>query len=92
MVFYEIKRWLLTINSSKRLSLFEALCSKSGIDTINREILEIASELFSDLQKRGLTIGDNDILIGAYCHYHDLTLVTNNEQHFKYITNLKFIN
>jgi predicted nucleic acid-binding protein len=91
-VFYEIKRWLLTINSGKKLSLFETMCSLSGISPIERETLEIASVLFSDLQKRGVAVGDNDILIASYCIQYDLTLVTNNEQHFKHITNLKMEN
>jgi predicted nucleic acid-binding protein len=49
-------------------------------------------QLFSDLQKRGIMIGDNDLLIAAYCIQHDFTLVTNNEKHFKYINNLKIVN
>ena len=92
MVFYEIKRWLLTINSNKKLALFEVMCSLSGISPIDREILEVSSIIYSDLQKRGIAIGDNDILIAAYCIHHDFTLVTNNEKHFKYIANLKMVN
>lgn len=91
IVFFEIKRWLLIINSSKKLMLFETMCSLSGIGSINRKILEATSTIFSGLQKRGILIGDNDILIAAYCIHHDLTLVTNNEQHFKHIANLKMI-
>jgi len=92
MVFYEIKRWLLTINSNKKLTLFETMCSLSGIGSIDREILEVASVIFSDCQKKGITVGDNDVLIAAYCIQYDLTLVTNNERHFKDIANLKMTN
>ena len=92
IVFFEIKRWLLTINSVKKLLLFETLCSKSGIGIIDREILEIASVIFSDLRKKGIAIGDNDILIAAYCINNNMTLVTNNEQHFRHIDNLKVVN
>ncbi|MCL1930304.1 MAG: PIN domain-containing protein [Treponema sp.] len=92
MVFYEIKRWLLTVNSNKKLALFEAMCSLSGISPIDREILEASSIIYADLQKRGIAVGDNDILIAAYCIRHDFTLVTNNESHFKHIANLKMVN
>jgi len=92
MVFYETRRWLLTVNASRKLALFETMCSLSGIGSIDREILETASTLFSDLQKKGITVGDNDILIAAYCIHHDFTLVTNNEKHFKDIPNLKIVN
>jgi len=92
MVFYEIKRWLLTINSSKKLALFETMCSLSGIGVIDRDILEAAAVIYSDLGKRGIAIGDNDLLIAAYCMQHDCTLVTNNEKHFKHIPHLKTVN
>ena len=92
IVFYEIKRWLLTINSSKKLALFETMCSLSGIGVIDRDILEAAAVIYSDLEKRGIAIGDNDLLIAAYCIHHDCTLVTNNEKHFKYIPHLKTVN
>lgn len=92
IVFFEIKRWLLTINSNKKLALFETMCSLSGIDSINREIMESAAIIFSDLQKKGITIGDNDILIAAYCIHHGYTLVTNNEKHYIHISNLRTVN
>jgi len=92
VVFYEIKRWLLTVNAGKKLELFENMCSLSGIGIIGREIMEIASVIYSDLQKKGIAIGDNDILIASYCFYHDITLVTNNEKHFDNVSNLKTVN
>jgi len=92
LVFYEIKRWLLTIKSKKKLELFETMCSISGIGSIDREILETASVIFSDLQRKGIAVDDNDILIGTYCIHNNLTLVTNNEKHFKSMANLKIVN
>ena len=90
-VFFETKRWLLTINSKKKLMLFETMCSLSGIGIIDREILEVSSGIYSDLQKKGITIADNDILIATYCIQNELTLVTNNIQHFIHIANLKLV-
>ena len=91
-VFYEIIRWLLTVGSTKRLAFFEAMCSLSGIGTIDRDVLEIAAGLFSDLQRKGITVGDNDILISAYCIRHGLIIVTNNEKHFRHIPGLAMVN
>jgi len=92
MVFFEVKRWLLAVNSTKKLAIFETMCSLSGIGFIDRDILEAASVMFSDLRKKGITIGDNDILISAYCLHHDFTLITNNEKHFRRIPGLKIEN
>jgi len=91
-VFYEIKRWLLTVGSTKNLAFFEAMCSLSGIGTIDRDILEIAAMVSSNLQRKGVTIGDNDILISAYCIRHGLTIVTNNGKHFRHIPGLAMVN
>jgi Holliday junction resolvasome RuvABC DNA-binding subunit len=35
--FYEIKRWLLTVNSNKKLALFETMCSVSGVGSMTRK-------------------------------------------------------
>jgi len=80
------------VGSSKKLAFFEAMCSLSGIGAIDKNILAIAAGLSSDLQKYGIAIGDNDILISAYCIRHGLTIVTNNEKHFRHIQGLKSVN
>ena len=41
-----------------------------------------------DLQRRGQTIGDPDILIAATALHHDLTLLTRNLRHFTRIPGL----
>ena len=91
-VFFEIKRWLLAVKATKKLMIFEAMCSLSGIGSIDRDILEAASVMFSDLRKKGIMVRDNDIPISAYCIHHDFTLVTNNERHFRRIPGLKVEN
>jgi tRNA(fMet)-specific endonuclease VapC len=42
-----------------------------------------------DLKRRGLTIGDFDILIAATALHHDLTLVTRNRRHVSRIPDLQ---
>jgi tRNA(fMet)-specific endonuclease VapC len=41
-----------------------------------------------DLRARGLTIGDNDVMIAATALQHDLTLVSRNRTHFARISDL----
>jgi len=45
-------------------------------------------EIYSTLKRRGELIGDADILIAASCLVRDMTLITNNENHFRRIDNL----
>jgi tRNA(fMet)-specific endonuclease VapC len=88
LVYYEIKNWLLKNNSKKKMAIFERMYSYCGINYIDKNILDIASGIKIQLEKRGITIGDNDILIAAYCLKHNLILITNNTKHFENIGGL----
>jgi predicted nucleic acid-binding protein len=92
IVYFEIKRWLLSNNAMIKLAAFETLCSHSYMGVIDKEILEIAISLYVGLRKRGFTIEDADILIAAYCIKNNCILVTNNIKHFENIESLKIIN
>lgn len=75
--YYEIKRWLLRIKAAAQLKRFDRLCSEYGVVMLNnRNILEIASEIYADLSRRGKPIGDADILIASIALYNNSTLVT----------------
>ncbi|HGE71292.1 TPA: type II toxin-antitoxin system VapC family toxin [Candidatus Poribacteria bacterium] len=43
------------------------------------------------LRRRGLLIGDLDVMIAATCIYHQIPLCTNNIEHFKRIDGLEII-
>jgi tRNA(fMet)-specific endonuclease VapC len=70
------------------MAIFEEMYSYRGINCIDKNILDIASGIKTQLEKRGITIGDNDILIAAYCLKHNLILITNNTKHFENIEGL----
>jgi tRNA(fMet)-specific endonuclease VapC len=88
LVYYEVKNWLLKNNSKKKMAIFEKMYSYRGINHIDKNILDIASGIKIKLEKRGVTIGDNDILIAAYCLKNNLILVTGNTKHFENIDGL----
>lgn len=72
---------------------FEEICDNLFRSLeIDRRVIKKAAEIYVDLRNKGNIIEDADILIGAICLENDLTLVTNNEEHFKRIKNLKFEN
>jgi tRNA(fMet)-specific endonuclease VapC len=43
----------------------------------------------ADLKRRGIIIGNNDLLIASHAIYENATLVTNNTSEFKRVRNLK---
>ncbi len=46
-------------------------------------MLEKAGEIYGVLKQKGALPGEFDILIGATAMMNDLTLVTNNERHYR---------
>ena len=60
--------------------------------SIDGNVINIASELYSALRKKGKTIGDADILIAAIVIQNNGILVSNNVKHYKDIEQLKAIN
>jgi len=60
--------------------------------TLSPEITEEYVSVKVYLRKAGNIIDDFDILIGATALVHGLTIVTNNEDHFSRIKNIKIEN
>ena len=78
ITYYEVKRCLLAINATRQLAEFNKFCQIYKILLIDDlEIIEIACEIYVDLQRRGFTIQEQDILIAATAIARGLTLVSN---------------
>jgi predicted nucleic acid-binding protein len=92
MVYFEIQNWLEKNKSKNKAEIFQRIYRDQGIGVLDKEILDIAVAERLELQEKGFSIEDDDLLIAAYCIKHNLTLVTNNTKHFKNIENLKIIN
>lgn len=54
--------------------------------------MKISAELYSSLRQSGNTVDDIDLLIAGVAIENELTLVTNNENHFGLIPGLKIEN
>jgi len=90
--YFEIKKWLMAVNSKVKLQAFEKLFEKYGIDAIEKETLDLSLSIYIKLRQSGVTIDDGDLLIAAYCIQNDYILVSNNQKHFEKIENIKVVN
>ena len=78
ITYYEVKRGLLAVNATRKLSIFNEFCL--GVTVLfldDLEIIERACEIHADLKGRGGTIQDADILIAATAITRGLVLVSN---------------
>ena len=73
-------------------SKFNSLLRHLQVYTIDDTVIDIASKLYALLRKKGISIGDADILIAAIVIANNGTLITNNTKHFENIEQLKVEN
>ncbi len=83
ITYYESFRGYKAVNALKRLEVFHELMNFTSILYLDQIILEKASDIYSYLKQKGKIPGEFDIIIGATAISNNLTLVTNNQKHYR---------
>jgi len=86
---YEVIKGLRWRNNKQKEARIIHFFEDITIHTVKKDIAAIAATIYADLRKKGITIGDADILIAAVVMAHNGTLVTNNTKHFGCIERLR---
>ena len=89
---YEILRGLKAKGATQQAVVFDRFCARNTILPVTEEIAVKAADIYADLSRRGELIGDADILIGATASVNGLGVITNNEDHFRRIRDLRVEN
>ena len=89
---YEVLKGFRWKKNKQFENKFNALLNHLQVYTIDDTAIDIASKLYAILRKKGINIGDADILIAAIVIANNGTLVTNNIKHFENIEQLKVVN
>lgn len=89
---FEVLRGLKVKSANRQLTIFENFCVGNEVFDITDSIIVKAADIYADLHKRGLLIGDADILIAATALVHGYAVATNNERHFQRIPGLQLEN
>lgn len=92
ITYYEITGGLLAKNALKQLAIFEEFVGNNLILPLTEKSVKISAELYSSLRQRGQTVDDIDLLIAGIAIENDMTMVTNNENHFGRIPGLRIQN
>lgn len=90
ITYYEIVSGLKFKGSERKLEEF--VFDSCFILPLTEESVEISSELYSKLRKKGTPVDDIDLLIAGTAINHNLIMVTNNLKHFGKISNLEIEN
>lgn len=92
ITYYEILNGLLFKDARAQLQRFQQFIQLNQVLPVNLAVAEVAAKIYADLRKNNQMIGHNDVLIGATALENDLTLVTNNTNHFSRIPGLSLDN
>jgi len=92
VTYYEITSGLLAKNALKQLAVFEDFVTENIVLPLTEKSVKISAELYSTLRQSGNTLDDIDLLIAGVAIENEMTLVTNNENHFGRIPGLKIEN
>lgn len=68
--------------------MIHPICRTVEILPVSDAVVVRAADIYADLYRRGLLIGDADILIAATALEHGLPLITRNQNHFRRIAGL----
>lgn len=92
LTYYEIKAGLTYRDSTRVLTQFKEIARESEILLLSLATMDIASNIYTDLRRRGLLIAPMDLLIAASAIEHGYTLITANVRHFQNIQGLRYEN
>ena len=91
-VDYEIIRGFYYAQNPRKEAVYNTMRLNCPVIEVDANIWDCAAQIWSKLRKQGLTIGDFDILIAAFCIVNNYFLITNNTKHFKNIVGLQLKN
>ena len=88
VVDYEVSRGFYHTPNPNKEAIYNAMRQNCPVIDVNAAIWDNAAQIWAKLRKQGITIGDADTLIAAFCNVNGYTLVTNNIKHFAGIAGL----
>jgi len=81
-----------SMHPEKNIATTNRIAELFPIIDINKGIITVFGEIKARLEQKGTRIEDMDLLIAATAIYMDLSLVTNNKNHFSRINDLTIEN
>lgn len=74
------------------MAVFEYFVAENSVLPLTEKSIKISAELYSTLRQSGYSLDDIDLLIAGVAIENEMTLVTNNENHFGRIPGLRIEN
>jgi tRNA(fMet)-specific endonuclease VapC len=92
LTVFEFFQGLEYKQAQKQMEKFETFISKCEVLNISHNSVRLSAKIYADLRRKGITIGEIDLLIAGIAIHSDLQLITNNTAHFSQIQGLSLHN
>ncbi|MGP1577753.1 MAG: PIN domain-containing protein [Treponema sp.] len=92
LVYYEVLRGFEYSDPKNQKAGFEFFANRCGTVYMDKSVLEEAARQYANLKKHGISIDDDDILIGSFAISKGAIVVTNNTKHFKNLNGIQLVN
>ena len=79
------------VKSAKRLKQIQTFCESVPVFALDLRAAAYAGNIYADLKSRGMTVGNQEILIAGICLAHGLPLLTRNTAHLAPIKGLTIV-
>ena len=85
---YEFLKGLRYKSTEREERQFNDFLKNVAVFHLDDDSIKLAADIYADLRKRGITVGDADILIASLVITHGGKLITNNTKHYINIKDL----
>ena len=92
ITYFEILGGLEYKKATRQIKEFENFSSNCRIFNVDQESIRLSAKEYGRLRRKGITIGNSDLLIAGIALKNKLVLITNNTNHFKQIKGIKVDN
>jgi len=92
ITYYEVLSGLRHRDANKQLDTFLRFASINTILPLTTGSCENSASIYADLRKKGTSVDDIDILIAGIALENNMSIVTNNINHFDRIEGLEVYN
>jgi len=89
--YYEVTRGLKAIGAAAQLAHFEQFCQAHRILPFSHRAAVMAADVWADLKRRGLLVGEVDTLIASTALSEGLAVATHNTTHFSRVGGLRVV-
>ena len=88
---YELRRGFGIYPAKRKEAMYNIVLQQCSLGELGFDVWDCVTQVYIDLYNKRFTVGEIDMLIGAFCLVNEYTLVTNNTKDFENMDGIKLV-